>query len=923
VSRFATSPESLQRIEAIFHQVLGAPIGQREPLMRELCQGEAALLDEVASLVEAADEEEGFHAALHPEPQIPPAAMRVGPYAVDRLIGRGGMGAVYLAHRADGSYEQQVAIKLIDRAFASGIFRERFRMERQILAGLNHPLIARLLDGGLTDGGELYLAMEYVDGLPIHRFCEARHFSLRDRLPLFKSVCEAVQFAHQNFVVHRDLKPDNILVTEDGTPRLLDFGTAKLLSPAREQVGSEMTRLGFQSFTPQYASPEQVQGDPITTASDTYSLGVLLYLLITGGLPYKIEQFTPAEMVRVVCEEPPHRPPALAISGERLDADLAAILMKALRKSAQERYLTADGLAADIQAWLDGRTVTARRGTLRYRAGKFMRRNWLALSAIALIGVSVAAGVTGVLWQARIAEARAADLRQLSNSLLSELDEAIKQLPGSTGVQKLLVTRVLEHLDRMARDARGDRSTELDLVDAYTRLGNIQGNGYEQNLGDRAGALASIGKALAIADPLAASHPADLEVLRALANAQAAKGDILSESGEVPGAVASLRATVQTYERMIALPGATPALFLEASAANSALGDVLGQDTGLGDLDAARAAYRKCIELDEHALRLDPHSTRAMRGVANMQMKVGNAEVEIDPAQALKDFALALKRVDALPEAEQPKLPTIRLRALIIRKEAVALSELGEYSRAEPFFQQALATFQHLSAVDPKDIRALGDLKRLMEDIELTYDYAADPVLATNPGNRLVYLLAEEQLLERHVITVQQMLQLAPADQDRKADLAYVQMRIATLRQTLHMPGNSETQARLALAVLKNFAEKNQTSPMVLDLADSAILEVEPSSLRNPKLALAWAQRGVALTHGKDPEWMLSLCRAYRASGRSGEATEVAKEGLALLPATQPGDPKSRIRKQLEHEAGMATISGVKGPSSLATVAHG
>jgi tetratricopeptide (TPR) repeat protein len=374
-----------------------------------------------------------------------------------------------------------------------------------------------------------------------------------------------------------------------------------------------------------------------------------------------------------------------------------------------------------------------------------------------------------------------------------------------------------------------------------------------------------------------------------------------------------LRATVQTYDRMIALPGATPALFLEASAANSALGDVLGQDTGLGDLDAAGAAYRKCIDLDEHALRLDAHSTRAMRAVANMQMKVGNAEVEIDPAQALKDFELALKRVDALPEAEQPKLPTARLRALIIRKEAVALSELGEYSRAEPFFQQALATFQHLSAVDPKDIRALGDLKRLMEDIELNYDYAADPVLATNPGatnpgNRLMYLLAEEQLLERHAITLQQMLQLAPADQDRRADLAYVQVRIATLRQTLHLPGNSETQARVALAVLKDFAEKNQTSPMVLDLADSAMLEVEPSSLRNPKLALAWAQRGVALTHGKDPEWLLSLCRAYRATGRSGEAKQAANEGLALLPTTQPGDPKSRIRKQLEHEAGMATV---------------
>ena len=239
-------------------------------------------------------------------------------------------------------------------------------------------------------------------------------------------------------------------------------------------------------------------------------------------------------------------------SGERLDADLEAILLKALRKEPRERYRTTEQLASDLRAFLDGLPVAARRGTLRYRAGKFIRRRWFSLAAAVLLAISLVGGVAGVLWQARVAnaerrraEARSSDLRQLSNSLLSELDEAIKQLPGSTGVQKLLVTRVLEHLDRMAGDAQGDRQTQLDLVDAYTRLGNIQGNPYDQNLGDPAGALLSLGKALAIAEPLAAPGSRDQDALRALALAQASRSEILFGTARTQEAVASMRAALK------------------------------------------------------------------------------------------------------------------------------------------------------------------------------------------------------------------------------------------------------------------------------------------------------------------------------------------------------------------------------------------
>jgi len=436
--------ESFLRIEAVFHEALAAREEVREELIRSQCGGDAALIEEVRSLLEACQAEERVTALRLQEPQNGegnhPAHQRVGPYEIDRLLGRGGMGAVYLAHRADGQFEQKVAIKLIDLPLATALFRERFRQERQILAELQHPFIARLLGGGVTAGGDPYLVMEYVDGVPIHRFCEERRLSTPERLALFMRVCEAVQFAHQNFIVHRDLKPDNILVAEDGSPRLLDFGTAKLLSPSLVRPGGELTREGCQSFTPQYASPEQVLGNPITTASDTYSLGVLLYLLLTGTQPYELKEMTTAEMLRVICEEAPRRPSQAAGSNKRLDADLEAILLKALRKEPRERYLTAEQMASDVRAYLEGQPVGARQGTLRYRASKFIRRNRLALAGTAALAVTLIAGVAGVLWQAKVAneerrkaEARSADLRQLSNSLLSELDEAIKQLPGSTG----------------------------------------------------------------------------------------------------------------------------------------------------------------------------------------------------------------------------------------------------------------------------------------------------------------------------------------------------------------------------------------------------------------------------------------------------------------------------------------------------------
>ncbi len=670
---------------------------------------------------------------------------------------------------------------------------------------------------------------------------------------------------------------------------------------------------GFSSYTPQYASPEQVLGNAITTASDTYSLGVLLYLLLTETMPYTLKEMSTAELVRVICEEPPRKAGNAAGSDKRLDPDLEAIVMKAMRKEASERYLTVDQLTTDIQDYLDGRPVAARRGTFRYRAAKFIRRNRFSLAAAALLALTLAAGVAGVLWQAKVAneqrrkaDARAADLRQLSNSLLSELDEAIKQLPGSTGVQKLLVTRVLEHLDRMAGDAQGDRATMLDLADAYSRLASLQGDPYFQNLGDPDGGLTSVSKAVALAQPLVAASPADNLALQSLATAQETRSEILFGIGKTADAVASMQAAVRAYDRLIAPKDAPIALIGEVAAVYGSLGDELGQSgtASLGDKGAALEAYRKTIELDHRALSVDPNFVRAKRGLAIMQMKIGSVEMENDPAQALKDFQLALTQADALPAKERATLSMIRLRSMIERKEANALEETGRYADSLALFAKVRGDQQKLADQDPQDLRALVDLQVVLNDLAGTYEDAAgqDLGISRTPQERQRNLLAAQQVYAQTVTIFDRMIKLDPGNVNWQAQQAFAEVKAGTLGHELHLPGDSAASARKGLTILKALAAKPDASVMILDYAMDAALNVSPEELRDPALAVACAEREAALGHRQTASSFLALARSYHAASQKDKAEAAAREGLALLPAYHPGEVKGRMRKLLEQQ---------------------
>ena len=475
--------ERWQRLSPLLDALLELPEQLRREHLAALRREDAALADELEKLLALEEGDAGFLA--EPVVEVPNGARpgaRIGPYRLDRLIGEGGMGQVWLATRADGLYERKVAVKLLRAGFADPKLRLRFDREREILARFAHPYIARLLDAGIDRTGQPYLALEYVDGEPLTSYCQSRQLDIASKLDLFRQVCEAVSHAHANLIVHRDLKPSNILVTPAGHVRLLDFGIAKLLDV--EPLPVEQTRTGVRTFTLHYAAPEQIRGEPVTTMTDVYSLGVVLYELLTGSKPYRLKRQTDAEWEEAILAGEPLRPSSAAARAEdevarpysparlarELSGDLDNISLKALGKRPEQRYVSAEALSQDLLCYLRGRPVLARGESLGYRSRKYLHRHRWALGAATLVVAVMAIALTVVSWQARQA-LREANRAQAMQNFVAGLFESAGNAPLDTpmNLRALLDLGIVRGERSLARQPQA--RAELYGVVARLRLG--------------------------------------------------------------------------------------------------------------------------------------------------------------------------------------------------------------------------------------------------------------------------------------------------------------------------------------------------------------------------------------------------------------------------------------------------------------------
>ncbi len=708
---------------------------ERSAFLAQACVDDAALRREVDSfLVEDPDGLEKFvigsqEAADHDQATTN-TGRRIGAYELVRELGRGGMGTVWLARRADERFEQEVAIKLLKRGTDTEEVLRRFREERRILARLEHPGIARLLDAGESEDGLPFFVMEYVaEGERLTSFAQQRALPIPARIELFRKVCAAVQFAHQNLVVHRDLKPGNILVTPDGDPKLLDFGIAKLL--ARGDNEWEMTTLGSERLTPAYASPEQIRGESVTTVSDVYALGALLYEVLAGTAPHRFASARPSqsELLRVICEEEPVRPSIAAEPREMrrlLRGDLDTIVLRAMSKAPERRYPSAGSLSDDLRRYLEGKPVRARADTLGYRVRKLVARNRTASVAAAVVTITLLVSVIVTAREARIArqqrsyaERRFQDLRKVANSFLFELDDAMETRP--TAARKLLVQRAREYLDSLAAEAGDDPSLKSELAAAFQKLGDVESQLNHANIGDTAGALVSYDKALRLRESLVATAApqTDNETLRLdLATSYRRIGDILSKTGNTAAALDNYRKTLPLLEG--AQSAAVSRKMQIALASNH---EIIGRTLfRSGDYPAASAQYREALAVIEPLTAegsADPapqlEQTKTLSSLAYLLAQSGHNEEALN-------YYRQNTAVTARLAAADPQNPTLRRRLMESHEwVGTGLRDCGDFVAALVEYNIAQELCESALQADSANVQTRNDLADIFHNIGITH----------------------------------------------------------------------------------------------------------------------------------------------------------------------------------------------------------
>lgn len=864
------TPEQWRDIEQHFDHALTLPRDQRHAWIDGLAT-DPIVADEVRALIDA-------HDTHHPLIDAPihdrlPKGLRVGPYAVDELIGTGGMSAVYLGHRVDGQFDKRVAIKLVT-GLAEAIDDQRSRGERQILAGLEHPGIARLIDSGLNEFGQPYLVMEHVEGQTLDVWRAAGSPRTRQAcLDVWLKLADAVAYAHRHLVVHRDLKPSNILITAAGDAKLLDFGIAKLL-----EAGASGT--ATHTMTPLYASPEQISGKPVTTATDIYSMGVILCELVAGVHPHQRTGRSAHDTATAILSEAPAIPASIP-------ADLAAIIGMALRKDPQRRYLTIDQFADDVRRYRRGLPVAARPDSLGYRVARFVQRNRVATAVTALLLITAAAGVATTLWQSRRAQRRFDEVRALARYLVFDFHDAVQKLPGSTELQKNVVEQSLGYLDRLAQEAGDDSGLTLELAEGYLRLGDVLGNPFMPNLGNTAKAVESYDKGLALGDQIYRRDPANLRAKRVVADLKQQRGSSSGFHGTAAEGIRELKDALGMRRELAALAPQDAAEQLKLARVLSALGTRLGQSGGSQiETSESAALHKESLSVVNAALATSPGHAGLLRQKVQSLAAIGLSTATTNPAEAIARFKDALAAVEELPHADRDALNMRRQRASILMQLGWSHGQSRAFTEGMAEYDEAAGILESIAAGDPANMAAQYHLTSAYRGRGIVCEYAGDLPCAIGNFERAAAI--HKALSEKDPSSV-----------------VYPTWRGEALARTgrLYLQLKRIPEARAAssegILMLTGVADRPAASAAQLSEACKALAMAPIDELRDLKRASGYCAKAVEASQHKDSYSLQIHAEVLGQLGDKAGAVAAIREALALLPEPKPGEPGSRRRDEL------------------------
>jgi non-specific serine/threonine protein kinase/serine/threonine-protein kinase len=911
--------ERWKLVEDLFHRASEQPPDQRRRLLEDWCGSDDDLLRRVLDLLGAdsqieqlissspVSETSGF-LTRDPIKRSPPPALddssldpnqdpwigrSLGPYTLQRLLGRGGMGVVYLAERTAAGLNQTVAVKLMARHLHSSPAVNQFLLERQVLAQLEHPHIARLLDGGVTEEGFPYVVMEFVEGRRLDAACDDPATTLDQILRWMLQLCDAVAYVHRNLILHRDLKPGNVMVTDDGQVKLLDFGTLKRIGPD-SQESSAMTQAGMRPVTVRYASPEHIAGTQVSTAADVYSLGVILYRLLAGRLPIgahdeKLDDLPLGQYLDFLQSSPFKAPSQVAKESHgraippHLARDLDAIVAKALRFEPEARYSSAQALGTDLSNLLSNLPVTAREGNLQYHATKFYRRHTWPVRVAAAALVVLLCGISGMAWQGHLAhlqELRAEkgveDERLLVHMLLSDYFEELSLIPGSIEAQRKAVTQSLNYLDNLARTenpAQLDPRLRLDLVKGYTDMGNLLGNPYEQNLGNAPEALISLEKAFSLAKTSVQRSRGDLTALFAFVSAGYGLGETYLGNGDAATAERVLSETAQGAAKLVANPKATGPMIIEASGALDSLGDVY--DPGRGFITAnpqkALLNYQLSSDYLRRCLEIDPRNDLCRSSSVVDEYKFGSFLEDPDPAAAAAHYQTGLNTVLKFPPEMMKTTRSHRLKNYMLSRLGLMKLRLGSVDEGMSLATEALDGFHEAIAKSQLDNRARFDLVAFETDLA--------PELS-----RLGKLPQAEEAAKDVLNTLAVLLQRSPGNTRWQMIRAEDWLTEGRLEAKLGHAAQSAEAVRKGIEEALRLAQAKDASPDDLLLAANGLLEFRPAEA---KLALNFAERSAKAYAKPTAAQLLTLAKAQSAVGDRWKATQTASLALAALPDPQ------------------------------------